>query len=169
MKQIPASVSERISYNSETGSFIWIYKNKSHPRLLGTEAGSLRKNKNGDIRKVIRIDGVPYFAHRIAWFLFHKEQPNVVDHINGNTLDNRICNLRNVGVSENAKNHGKKINKSGLPCGVRVLPSGNYQARIRCDGKEIPIGAFESAEEAELAYLNKRNELFKQYSRRNEQ
>lgn len=166
MKIIPSSAFQRLSYNPNTGIFVWIEKNKSHPNLLGKEARTLRKYKNGHLRKVIKIDGVPYFAHRIAWFLFYKEQPNIVDHINGNTLDNRINNLRNVTENENAKNHGKEVNKSGLPCGVRLLPSGKYQSRIRCNKQEIVIGCFTSADEAKNAYLIKREELFKEYSRK---
>lgn len=166
MKKIPASVFQRLSYNPDTGILVWIEKNKSHPTLLGKEAGTVRKNKNGYLRKVIKIDGIAYFAHRIAWFLFYKEQPNIVDHVNGNTLDNRISNLRNVTESENAKNHGKEVNKSGLPCGVRLLPSGNFQSRIRCDNKEIVIGCFENVNDAKAAYLTKRDELFKEYSRK---
>lgn len=166
MKEIPECVLDRLTYNHETGAFIWKYFNKKHPRLFGKEAGTVRKSKNGEIRKVIKIDGVAYFAHRLAWFIFYNEQPNVVDHINGNTLDNRICNLRNVSKSENAKNHGKKINKSGLPCGIRLLPSGKYQARVTCDGSVVCLGTFKSSQDAQLAYLNKRNELFKEYSRK---
>lgn len=164
MKQIPEVARERLSYNPETGDFVWIYKNKMHPKLKGNAAGTIRKSSKGVPRLIIKVDGVALFAHRIAWYLYHLEQPNIVDHINGNTLDNRICNLRNVTCFENAKNHGRKFNKSGLPCGVRMLPSGRYESRIRCNKKAISIGTFDSVDEAEKAYLDMRNKLFKDYS-----
>lgn len=165
MKEIPPIVFDRLSYNHETGDFTWIYINKAHPRLFGKKAGAVISCKNKTSRLVIKIDGVAFFAHRLAWFLFNKEQPNIIDHINGDSLDNRISNLRNVTTKENAKNHGKKFNKSGLPCGVRLLPSGKFQSRIRCNKKEIVIGTYDLPNLAELAYLSKRSELFKEYSR----
>jgi hypothetical protein len=160
-KEIPAIVKDRLLYNPLTGDLIWIFKNKKHPRLHGNLAGCIR-----DGRVVIKINGTPYFAHRLAWFLFYGEQPNVIDHINGNSTDNRIENLRNVTESENAKNHGKKLNNSNLPCGVRMLPSKKFQARITCNKNVFHIGIFETPELAELAYLEKRKSLFKEYSRK---
>lgn len=165
VKEIPEFAKERLSYNHLTGVFTWSSFNKHHPRLTGTQAGSFRENKNGEKRLVIKLNGVAYFAHRLDWFIYYNEQPKIIDHINGNTLDNRILNLRSVTVNENAKNHGKKLNKSGLPCGVRMLPSGKYQSRISCDNKIITVGTFDSVEAANSAYISKRNELFKEYSR----
>lgn len=161
MKTIPNEARERISYNHETGAFVWCKENNFHKRLTGESAGTVR-----DGYLIIKLSGTPYFAHRIAWFLMTGEQPNVIDHINGNKLDNRFSNIRNVTCSENAKNHGKKINKSGLPCGVRLMPSGRFQARLICDKKLISLGTFNTVQEAEQAYKAERANKFKQYDRK---
>lgn len=162
IKEIPNCVHERIFYDGSIGSFTWIYKNKNHPRLFGSSAGCVR-----DGYLVIKINGIAFRASRIAWFMTYGEQPNVIDHINGIKTDNRISNLRNVTPAENAKNHAKGLNKSGLPCGVRALPSGKFQGRISCNGEVTYLGVFETIKAASDAYIIKRNELFAAFSRGN--
>ena len=161
MKTIPNEARERINYNPDTGAFVWCKENSFHKRLTGRSAGTVR---NGYL--VIKLSNAQYLAHRIAWFLMTGEQPNIIDHINGDSLDNRFCNIRNVDCSANAKNHGKKINGSGLPCGVRKLPSGKFQARLICDKKLISLGTFNTVQEADKAYKTERANKFKQYDRK---
>ena len=78
---------------------------------------------------------------------------DVVDHINGNTLDNRICNLRIVSPRINAQNCKPHKKKSKLPPGVRLREQTNrYQARITKDGKTYSLGCFNTIEEARESY-----------------
>lgn len=64
-----------------------------------------------------------------------------IDHINGNTLDNRRSNLRIVTRSENLRNRRVfKNNKCGFK-GVQLDTSGKWQVVIR-------YGAYETAKEA---------------------
>ena len=68
----------------------------------------------------------------------------VVDHANGNRLDNRKTNLRICTQNENGKNIGiKKTNSHGVQ-GIRRTQSGKYRARIFADGKELHIGTFQT-------------------------
>jgi len=159
-KKIPDCVIDRLIYDQKTGSFLWKYKNKAHPRLFGKKAGAIR-----DGYVVIKINGSAYKAHRLAWFIYYGTQPNVIDHINGVRNDNRIENLRSVSTKDNTRNHGRIINGSLLPCGVRKLPSGKYQARIRDGEKSITIGTFGSVDLAKSAYMNSRKLIFKEFHR----
>ena len=160
MEIIPASVIERISYNPATGIFIWISDHKYNPALNGSMAGC---ESTGYL--TIKINGFNFKAHRIAWFIMTGDQPHEIDHINGDALDNRFLNLRNVTHYENTKNHGRIINGSGLPCGVRNTSSGKYQARITADKKVIHLGTFEDIQSAKSAYENAKLKYFKEYSR----
>lgn len=161
MYLIPSDVSDKLSYCQESGVFTWIDVSKYHSQLNGEIAGC---EVDGYI--VIKIDGIPFKAHRLAWYFVTGEQPVMIDHKNGNGLDNRFLNLRDCDHSGNAKNHGKTINGSGLPCGVRLIKSGKYQARITCDGNLMSLGAFDTAEQAESVYKEKRAELFKEFNRK---
>ncbi|PTT98159.1 hypothetical protein DBR45_34675 [Pseudomonas sp. HMWF031] len=159
-KKIPQEVKSRLSYNPSTGEFVWVAENKMHPRLTGKPAGTIR-----DGYVVIKIGGSAFRGHRIAWYMMTGEQPKIIDHINGITTDNRFENLRNVGFSENAKNHGKEKGPSGLPVGVRILPSGRYQARITCDKKVHYLGTFNSILEAKKALSVAKTNLFGEFAR----
>lgn len=158
---IPSDVNERIDYDPETGSFKWIGGNRYQKRFIGREAGS---KSNGYLR--IRVNsGIKYLAHRIAWYLVTGNQPTIIDHINGDGMDNRFCNLRECTNAENSKNHGRVMSRLMQPCGVTLLSSGNYRARVTCDGKTIGLGTYKTSGQAEAAYKEKRAELFKEFNR----
>jgi hypothetical protein len=68
----------------------------------------------------------------------------IVDHINGNCLDNRRENLRICTQRQNGKNLGiKKTNSSGC-AGVRVTPHGTFNVRITVDREEKHIGNYKT-------------------------
>lgn len=75
----------------------------------------------------------------------------VVDHINGNGLDNRKSNLRIITQRENTFNSGIRINNTSGYKGVSRLGN-KWRARIYIEGKETHLGLFETKEEAALAY-----------------
>src|SRR5215471_11018220 len=85
-----------------------------------TSTNQPRKSQYG----TARFEGKIYPISRITWALVHGQWPDpnlVIDHINGDTRDNRITNLRLITRSENAinthrfrrghlnKNHWRKI------------------------------------------------------------
>jgi hypothetical protein len=77
--------------------------------------------------------------------LFH------VDHINGNGLDNRRCNLRAASPQQNACNIPLRQNKTSIYRGV-YLAGARWAACIRVNRKLINLGQYESEEEAAIAY-----------------
>jgi hypothetical protein len=85
----------------------------------------------------------------------------VVDHINGNTLDNRRCNLRICTIQENSFNR-RPSSKTGLK-GVN-FHRGKWDAQIGHNGKQITIGSFATKEEAVRARDAKAIELWGEYA-----
>lgn len=75
----------------------------------------------------------------------------VVDHINGNSLDNRRENLRVVTSAVNSRNRTKadKDNRSGF-LGVSKNRKG-WRARLTIDGQAVHLGTFSTPEEASSA------------------
>jgi hypothetical protein len=101
---------------------------------------------------VSRIDGKVRYLHR---FLFGFPARVHVDHINGDTLDNRRENLRLCSHSQNLRNRGKTIaNKSGFK-GVSMSNDKRkrkWSAEIRANGRRLRLGRFLTAAEAAMAY-----------------
>lgn len=91
----------------------------------------------------------------------------VVDHINGNKLDNRQSNLRIASVSQNGANVGKlSTNKSGLK-GVVEHGDGRYRAYIHKDRKTKYLGTFDNAKEAACEYDKEARKLFGEFAKIN--
>lgn len=88
---------------------------------------------------------------RMHRFLMQAKDPSmVVDHINGNGLDNRRENMRLISQRENCINQPKpRKSKSGFRGVVfRKDCANRYQAVIRIDGRVSSLGFYDTAEEA---------------------
>lgn len=89
----------------------------------------------------------------------------VIDHINGDKLDNRKENLRITTQKNNSRNLAlSKNNRTGVT-GVSKTPNGKYRARIMVDRKEIRLGTFETLKEAAVARKNGEIKYFGEFSR----
>ena len=114
----------------------------------GSRAGCEVSAKSVKMR-TIRIDGVACLEHRVVYALVHGSWPEqFIDHQNGDTLDNRVENLRDVSNRENTLNRKlHKSNTSGI-AGVYWCNAVNrWAARIRVNYKGIYLGSFSCIEE----------------------
>lgn len=97
----------------------------------------------------VRLNGVKYMAHRLVWKMVYNAEPEFVDHIDGNRLNNCVENLRSVNHSENMKNKAKQRNNSSGVTGVVWYKKLNkWAVNIKIDGKLKHLGYFEDFNQA---------------------
>jgi hypothetical protein len=100
--------------------------------------------------------------------IIHASKGIDVDHINGNTLDNRKRNLRLVNDFQQNQNSAiRKDNISGCR-GVNFFkPRGTWSARIQYNGKRIGLGTYHRKSDAMKAYTEASKKYFGVYKRKN--
>lgn len=103
----------------------------------------------------------------LSRFLLEAPKGLVVDHIDGNTLDNRKCNLRICTYAQNALNrrpHGQASKYRGVTWGPRQK---KWRAAIQRDKKQIHLGYFKTEIEAALAFDERAKVLHGEFARLN--
>lgn len=100
--------------------------------------GGGRKNKKS----------VVYRMHRLV---MDAQPGQIVDHINGNRLDNRKQNLRFCTHAENMRNSKPHKNSTQPYKGVKKHRN-KWLARIMHNRKEVSLGMYETPEQAAEAY-----------------
>lgn len=141
---------EALSYNPETGEFTWRICPSKKIRV-GQSAGC----KDGHGYILIGLYGEHYLAHRLAWlYMFGRWPDNKVDHIDGNGMNNRRSNLRDVSDKVNSENRRKRTKFSSKYLGVSYAKDRNlWTAHIQVNCKQKNLGRFKSEEEAYSVYL----------------
>lgn len=115
--------------------------------------------------QIITICNKQHLAHRLAWMYVHGSLPSMIDHIDGNRLNNKIENLRVCTPSTNAMNSGvKNRNKLGVK-GVFSAKNGKYIAQICLNYKRMHLGTFETIDEASMAYAEASKLYHKEFSK----
>jgi hypothetical protein len=110
------------------------------------------------------FSGVRLLTHRVVWALHYGEWPtDWLDHINQDTSDNRVENLRIVGPG--LSNHNRSAhNRKDLSCtylGVtRATNADRYIAQVQKDKKHYYVGMYKTEEEAARARDKKALELY---------
>ena len=95
------------------------------------------------------------YLHRV---LMDAKDGEIIDHINGNKVDNRMSNLRKVNKSLN--NYNKQIdNKLGR--GIYYDKYGKrYRACISHNNKTEKLGSFKNINDAKIKYNERAKEIY---------
>ena len=154
--------------------FLYHVSNISQPLVYKTIPVS--RFKIGDIAGWLHSSGYylitmnkkNYRLHRLVWIYHNGDIPNgmSVDHIDGDTKNNRIENLRLATHTENMRNRKMhSTNTSGIK-GVEWYKYRNkWRVRMRIDGKDKTLGYFHILEEAEAAAIAAREKYHGDFAR----
>lgn len=134
---------------------MWMKRNSKFEEI---DLEKLKLSDKGYRQVCIQIKGLKgrtVRVHKLVASAFSGYEFNgmstVVDHIDGNILNNNRNNLRVISNRENTSR--EKTIKSGLPVGVyQHKKSKKYQAHININGKVTYIGIFSTPKEASIAY-----------------
>lgn len=167
IKHLPsqAQLLQYFHYDVAAGKIFWLPRGDDarsfNGKLAWKEAGTVLSCGY----RVIKLNGTPYYAHRIVWkIITGNDVIDCIDHIDGDRLNNKFENLREATPSQNAWNARLRSNSySGFKGASFNKKLGKWVSRIRVDGKEKYLGLFESAEQAHAAFAKeamiRRNEF----------
>lgn len=152
-----ADLHRLLDYNQRTGIFRWRLRTdvpKSwNTRYANKVAGYAWTPSPANVTYwVIRIHDWPFLAHRLAWLYMTAEWPeNDIDHRDLDGLNNRWGNLRPATKMQNSHNRrASRNNRLGMK-GVCAI-GGRYRATLSVDGRQVVVGVFDTAEQAQEAY-----------------
>lgn len=160
IKTLPsrALLHQLLRYDAETGDLIWLARERElfanngaflswNNRYPGTIAGSVKPQSNPRYSGYLHIgfSGHHWKAHRLIWLHVRGEPvPDMIDHKDRDTLNNRIENLRAATKRLNVANSGvRSSNKLGVK-GVWRTKYGKFVAKA---GGSY-LGTFATADEA---------------------
>jgi hypothetical protein len=103
------------------------------------------------VAPILRFGKTVYVS--LARFVMDAPEGVLVDHWNGDTLDNRRRNLRFATNAENQHNQRRlRVDNTSGYKGVSLYRNGKWCAQIYVDTKRINLGYFVQVEDAARAY-----------------
>jgi len=162
---------ECFNYNPETGVLIWKkrpithFKNERCYKIFNTKyslkpAGCIEKGIRRTPYIVASINNKSHRVHRLIWKLVTGYDANQIDHPNGNGIDNRWCNLRDVTTTENNRNMPLGVlNKSGVLGIFWDKKRNQWRAGIKFNKKSIHLGYYNDKFDAICARKSKEYSL----------
>jgi len=161
LRELLKEARRRFTYDPIAGTFT--RRIRITNRKAGTLAGYLDPVHNCF---KIQFGGKRYSAHRLAWLMYYGKWPRAeIDHINGDSADNRIWNLRIATRAQNTMNTKRSAcNTSGFKGVCWQTARKKWMAQIRINGKHRHLGYFKDPRIAHAAYCLAANRLFGEFA-----
>ena len=97
--------------------------------------------------------------------IIHKVDGLIIDHIDGDGLNNQRSNLRLCTNAENQRNSKKfRNNTTGYRGVYKMKHSNRFESKICVDGKRIYLGGFSTKEEAYKAFCDAAKTYHKEFA-----
>ena len=147
------------NFQYENGNLYW--KKPRSGIAVGAKAGFI--DSKGYLR--VRFNGKKYLNHRLIFFMEYGYMPEMLDHIDKNSLNNRIENLRPATRSQNGYNKFmQKNNTTGYKNVYWHNQSKKWVVKINFNKKIKHIGLFKDIELADLVAQEARNKYYKEFA-----
>jgi hypothetical protein len=154
---------ECFDYDPDSGSVFWKsrpeshFKNLSIAKMWNTRFSGLEITGSDPLKYIaVKISDKTYPLHRVLFKLHYGIEPKeFLLHENFNRTDNRIDNFVNSDTKKPPNRRMKpSTNTSGLLGAVYRKASKKWTASITINGIDTHLGTFDTAEEANQAYIN---------------
>jgi hypothetical protein len=156
-KQLPTKEELHDLFEYRDGELYW-RNHRSNKVRAGSKAGSI----DGTGYHQINIKGKVYRVHRIIYSMHYDNlTPDLlVDHIDNNKSNNKICNLRIATSSQNSCNQSmNKNNTSGVKGVCWHKQHNKWYVQVQHKGKNFYGGLFDDFEDAKQKAEQLRNQL----------
>jgi hypothetical protein len=148
-----SSTIKSLSRQSKRGKYIVTLKEKyliTHDNGNGYLVISLSKNSKVKTHKVHQLMAITFLD-------YNKQNKLVIDHIDNNSKNNSLYNLRVVLQNENCLSSNKQRKHSFQ--GICQTKNSQWTASIRINGKRKFLGNYNTPEEAQTVYFTHLNSL----------
>lgn len=155
---------ELLHYDPRTGVFTWTKNLSPRSRAKsGAVAGCVLPRGY----RQIKLDGVRYLGHRLAWLYVNGHWPaDEIDHIDGDPSNNVLSNLREANRTQNRANTRRKKNSvSGLKGVSWDITKRRWVARIGVGRRSVFLGTFNNKANAHMAYIVAARQYYGNYAR----
>jgi len=159
-----ADVREMFDYR-EDGKLIRLHTTSGNGNYAGAVVGTTPDGSRGNRYAATKIHGQHWCVHKLIYLYHHGFVPDQLDHINRDSSDNRIENLRVADSSQNMRNRGLFKNNTSGHRGVswhkRIAKWGVY---LSISNKIKHFGYFDDLELAALVAEEARDKYYGKFS-----
>jgi hypothetical protein len=142
--------------------FLYWRVNKGPKAQKGSRAGAV----NTEGYWLVGINRKKYLAHRLIWVMHGNSPVALLDHINGDRLDNRIENLREADPGINMRNMRiRKDSTSGVKGVSQIRNTGRWTGQVWHKGQLYRTRLFDCKHECAAAVRKLRESLHGEFSR----
>ena len=149
----------RTAFTYDNGVLRW-QASPSRNVKAGSAAGSA--NQRGYVQ--IQWNRKLFVAHKLIFAYHHGWIPPLVDHIDGDTTNNKIENLRAATVAENQYNSRRRADNASGYKNVRKRGL-KWQVCVVKDGRKNHYGCFDTLDAAVLVAQQAREQLHGSFAR----
>ena len=163
-KELPSLEKLKKWFEYKDGHFYWIKSPVGSVRVGSRAGGIWTDQRTGRQIMQMGVEGKSYAAHRLVyvWHGYYLKKDEEIDHIDGNSLNNSIENLRSCSKKENQENR-KSCNSNSKSGHIGVTfdkPKNKWRATICHNRKKIFLGCYINIEDAIAARKESEKKYF---------